>query len=126
MYDTLATSSRTYAAYPLSSEGYIHAPPEKGDTSKNKRIANRLYVRRLCDTETRIFNNFTIIIMDTSINMHTMRGGGVERTQSEIDADKEAWAKFWAEVEASTKPPHVLIGRNIHKNKTKRKSTNKK
>jgi len=57
--------------------------------------------------------------MNTRINMHTMRGGGVERSQAEIDADREAWAKVWAEINA--KPPHILVGRNIHKNKTKRK-----
>lgn len=39
----------------------------------------------------------------------------------ENDADREAWDKIYAEIEASEKPPHILIGRNIHK-KSKRKS----
>ena len=53
--------------------------------------------------------------------MHSMSGGSgdKQRSQSEIDADKEAWAKKWAEINA--KHPHILVGRNIHKNKRKGK-----
>ena len=56
-----------------------------------------------------------------NINMHSMSGGSgdKQRSQSEIDADKEAWAKKWAEINA--KHPHILVGRNIHKNKRKGK-----
>ena len=42
----------------------------------------------------------------------------------EKDADREVWDKIYVEIEASlnAKPPHILVGRNIHKSKTKRKS----